>query len=144
MRQIALPLSSASDSPPRIVVGTGNAGVVDALLEPGTWPFHTAILSGPPRSGKSLLARWFATKGRPLATQFDAGATRRGANGCLLLATALAALEQRTEQVLPAGDHDVLLGAVTAIHGPVVDPATDTAGTAHPTVYFASRYWGLA
>lgn len=63
MRQIALPLSAASDSPPRIVVGTANAGVVDALLEPGQWPFHTAILSGPPRSGKSLLARWFGASG---------------------------------------------------------------------------------
>lgn len=60
MRQIALPLSAASDSPPRIVVGNANAAAIDALMEPGTWPFGTAILSGPPRSGKSLLARWFA------------------------------------------------------------------------------------
>ncbi|WP_159976399.1 MULTISPECIES: ATPase [unclassified Novosphingobium] len=63
MRQIALPLSAASDSPPRIVVAAANSGVVDALLEPGSWPFRTAILSGPARSGKSLLARWFAESG---------------------------------------------------------------------------------
>lgn len=63
MRQIALPLSSASDVPSRIVVGTANAAVLDALVEPDKWPFHTAILSGPPRSGKSLLARWFVDNG---------------------------------------------------------------------------------
>jgi len=63
MKQIALPLSAASDSPPRIVVGNANAGAIDALLEPATWPFHSAILSGPPRSGKSLLARWFVEAG---------------------------------------------------------------------------------
>lgn len=63
MRQIALPLSTASDHPPRIVVGAANAGVIDALMEPATWPFRTAILSGPPRSGKSLLARWFVQCG---------------------------------------------------------------------------------
>lgn len=64
MRQIPLPLSTASDSPPRIVVGNGNAQAVDALLEPGRWPFHTAILSGGPRSGKTLLARWFVETGQ--------------------------------------------------------------------------------
>ncbi|MCJ2185908.1 HdaA/DnaA family protein [Novosphingobium beihaiensis] len=64
MRQIALPLSAASDSPPRIVVGSANAGVLDALMEPEKWPFRTAILTGPPRSGKSLLARWFVESGQ--------------------------------------------------------------------------------
>lgn len=63
MRQIPLPLSSANDSPPRIVVGNANAPVLDALSEPERWPFHTAILVGPPRSGKSLLARWFSECG---------------------------------------------------------------------------------
>jgi len=28
-----------------------------------SWPFRTALLSGPPRSGKSLLARWFVEAG---------------------------------------------------------------------------------
>lgn len=64
MRQIALPLSAASENPPRIVVGNSNAAVIDALAEPENWPFRTAILSGPPRSGKSLLARWFAQAGK--------------------------------------------------------------------------------
>lgn len=27
------------------------------------WPFRSAVLFGPPRSGKSLLARWFADSG---------------------------------------------------------------------------------
>ncbi len=63
MRQIPLPLSPATDSPSRIVVGNANASVLDALAEPVRWPFHTALLTGPPRSGKSLMARWFADSG---------------------------------------------------------------------------------
>jgi chromosomal replication initiation ATPase DnaA len=61
--QIVLPLSPASSGPPRIVVGNANANVAEALAAPESWPFRTAVLLGPPRSGKSLLARWFVEQG---------------------------------------------------------------------------------
>lgn len=60
MSQIALPLPAGVSGPSRIVVGVANAHVAEALAAPETWPFRTAVLTGPPRSGKSLLARWFA------------------------------------------------------------------------------------
>lgn len=64
MSQIPLPLRlGPGDSARRIVVGNANAAVVDALARPETWPFGTALLAGPPRSGKSLLARWFVENG---------------------------------------------------------------------------------
>ncbi len=57
--QIALPLSvGAPAEARRIIVGNANAHVIDALQAPERWPFHVAVLTGPPRSGKSLLARW--------------------------------------------------------------------------------------
>ena len=64
MGQIALPLSAAAGAKSgRIVVGSANQQVIDALQRPESWPFRTAVLAGPPRSGKSLLARWFADSG---------------------------------------------------------------------------------
>ncbi|MBC2668887.1 ATPase [Novosphingobium piscinae] len=59
-RQIPLPLAAAR-TPGRIIVGSANAAVLDALGQSAHWPYRTALLAGPPRSGKSLLARWFAT-----------------------------------------------------------------------------------
>ena len=57
--QIALPLTARNVAgAQRIVVGNANAAVIEALQEPARWPFHVAVLTGPPRSGKSLLARW--------------------------------------------------------------------------------------
>lgn len=65
MRQIALPLSAASrQDPSRIVVGNANEAVLDAMDDTPAWPFGTAVLTGPPRSGKSLLVRWFAESGK--------------------------------------------------------------------------------
>ncbi|MEP7221381.1 MAG: ATPase [Novosphingobium sp.] len=64
MRQIPLPLATgAGPAATRIVVGNANAAVLDAFSRADAWPFRTAILFGPPRSGKSLLARWFAESG---------------------------------------------------------------------------------
>ena len=63
MSQIVLPLSVATSGPSRIVLGPANAHVADALAAPESWPFRTAVLTGPPRSGKSLFARWFAENG---------------------------------------------------------------------------------
>ncbi|WP_338466606.1 ATPase [Novosphingobium sp. ZN18A2] len=62
MRQIPLPLS-ATQGAESIVLSAGIQHVLDRLAKPGDWPFRTAILAGPPRSGKSLIARWFAASG---------------------------------------------------------------------------------
>lgn len=65
MSQLALPLSLDHGAQPRrIVVGQANASAIEAFARADSWPFRTAILFGPPRSGKSLLAQWFVANGR--------------------------------------------------------------------------------
>lgn len=64
MSQFALPLPTGSAGPDRIVVGAGNHRVSEALASPESWPFKTAIITGPARSGKSLFASWFKQSGR--------------------------------------------------------------------------------
>jgi chromosomal replication initiation ATPase DnaA len=64
MSQIALPLAAGPGAgPSRIVVGSANAAVIEAFAHVDAWPFRAAVLFGPPRSGKSLLARWFVEQG---------------------------------------------------------------------------------
>ena len=65
MSQIVLPLQRRPGrAPVRIVVGQANAHVFEALAAPESWPYRTAVLAGLPRSGKSLIARWFAEQGK--------------------------------------------------------------------------------
>lgn len=103
--------------------------------------FHAAVTSTDAWAvsflpeGQEAAARWFATRGRPLEGQFDRVATRRAGNGCLLLTEGLAALELRTEQIVRAGDHDILIGAVTEVH--------DAVEGARPLVYFGSTFLGI-
>lgn len=68
--QIALPLAARGPAgAQRIVIGNANAQVADALQAPEQWPFRVALLTGPPRSGKSLLARW--AQGLATGAQLD-------------------------------------------------------------------------
>lgn len=71
--QIALPLVPAgSGETRRIVVGEANAQVIDALQTPDSWPFNAAVLTGPARSGKSLLGRWAVSQGIEVIDGADA------------------------------------------------------------------------
>lgn len=63
MSQIALPFEWPAD--PRddeFLVSSSNAAAVHTLEHWGAWPVMTAILVGPRKSGRSLLARIFAAK----------------------------------------------------------------------------------
>lgn len=72
MSQIALPLELRSSSDPdRIVIGSANLAVYEALADPSAWPFRTAVLTGPPRSGKSLLGKWASGQGVTVIDRAD-------------------------------------------------------------------------
>lgn len=64
MRQIALPLDElrggASSS---LIITPSNATAFAGLGSSASWPRHCAILVGPARSGKSLMARYFSGQG---------------------------------------------------------------------------------
>ena len=72
MQQIALPLdklrSGGSDS---VIITASNAAAFAALGNHAAWPGHCAILIGPPRSGKSLMARYFAGQGGKVIDDAD-------------------------------------------------------------------------
>jgi chromosomal replication initiation ATPase DnaA len=62
--QIALPLSlPGSGEASRIVIGNANQAAYEALTNLKGWPFNTAVLTGPERSGKSLLGKWAEGQG---------------------------------------------------------------------------------
>lgn len=60
MNQIALPLAWPADEQGEFLVVDSNARAVRMLEHWATWPVRTAVLAGPPRSGRSLLGRIFA------------------------------------------------------------------------------------
>ncbi len=73
MKQTALPFSAnrlADET--RIVIGAANGAAMRGLQNPADWPYRTAVLIGPPRSGKTSFARWFAARNPDAAVLDDA------------------------------------------------------------------------
>jgi flavin reductase (DIM6/NTAB) family NADH-FMN oxidoreductase RutF len=93
-------------------------------------PFAVTLLSAEQR----MLAGRFAASGRPSARLlFDDVPHRRGpASGALIPDDGLAAFECTREQRVSAGDHLIVIGAVTAI------PYAEGPGA--PLVRFRNRY----
>ena len=62
VRQIALPLGWPEPADDGFIVTPSNAQAAYLLDHWATWPVRAAVLTGPPRSGRSLLARVFAAR----------------------------------------------------------------------------------
>lgn len=63
MSQIALPFDwPAPEDAESFIVTAANRSAVDGVDRPGSWPVRAAILTGPRKSGRSLLGRIFAAK----------------------------------------------------------------------------------
>lgn len=75
MRQIALPLDElrggASSS---LIITPSNATAFAGLGSSATWSKHCALLTGPARSGKSLMARYFSGQGGTVIDDADTSA----------------------------------------------------------------------
>ncbi|MCD9197045.1 flavin reductase family protein [Aeromicrobium wangtongii] len=118
---------SVSLDPPLVLVCSHKSSRFhDAVLDSGVW--GVSILA---EEGMAASA-WFAHRGRPLETQFDTIAHRRGDAGVILLDQSLAWLECTTDSVVDGGDHTILIGAVTGAG--VRDDLDD------PLLYYRSHY----
>ena len=101
----------------------------DAVLADGSWGVSILADDG------EKIARWLATRGRPLDGQLDEVPHRLGAvTGAPLLDGALARLECQTFAVHDGGDHSIVVGQVVAVDGPADAQARG------PLVHYAGRY----
>jgi flavin reductase (DIM6/NTAB) family NADH-FMN oxidoreductase RutF len=116
----------------------------DAVLETGFWA--VSILD----EGSEKIARWLASRGRPLHGQLDTIPHRPGPlTGAPVLDAALATMECRTTAVHDGGDHSIVVGEVLGVAGPVTGEQEGTGtrvGSAGggPLIHHSGRYRRLA
>ncbi|MFJ4097793.1 flavin reductase family protein [Kitasatospora sp. NPDC089913] len=123
---------SVSLEPPLVLISVREDSRMDEVLSRAdTWA--VSLLS----EGQKALGSRFAMKGR-LSDRLlfaDAPHHRGPCSGAPLISGALATVECRTEQRIPAGDHTLLLGRV--LEARVPDPG------GRPLLYFRGGYRSL-
>lgn len=117
--------ASVSLAPPLVLVCLDKTSRTLTLLR-DTGSFAVNVLS----AGQEEASRAFA---RPGVKPFASIPHRRGDNGAPVLDDAIAVLECTTYRVFEAGDHEVVLGEVTAAG----------AGGGDPLVYYEGAYRSL-
>ncbi|MEV3856034.1 flavin reductase family protein [Streptomyces sp. NPDC050095] len=123
---------SVSLDPPLVLVSLRNGSRMDDLIdEQPLWA--VSILS----ESQSHIAGRFAMKGRISDRLLfeDIPYVRGEHSGAPLVGGALATLECRTEQVVPAGDHTLVIGRVLSAALPSAEGG--------PLMYFRGRYRNL-
>ncbi|MFN8127076.1 MAG: flavin reductase family protein [Candidatus Nanopelagicales bacterium] len=111
-------VSSVSLHPPLVLVAVARtARFWEALQATPFW--SVSMLAADARDH----AAWFATSGRPLEGQLDRVPHHRGDHGEALLDQSLAWLQCRTQQVVAAGDHDIVIGEVERLRLGAAAPA---------------------
>jgi flavin reductase (DIM6/NTAB) family NADH-FMN oxidoreductase RutF len=104
----------------------------DAVMQSGCW--GVSVLG----EDSEKIARWLATRGRPLEGQLDAFRHHAGpVTGAPLLDEALSTLECRTTAVHDGGDHSIVVGEVLAVAGP-------PPGGNGPLLHYAGGYRRLS
>ncbi|NNG18397.1 flavin reductase [Naumannella sp. ID2617S] len=100
--------TSLSLTPPLVMVSVARAGRFhDPVVRAGRWA--VSVLA----ADQQAIARWFADRGRDRDRQFEGLPVEQSElTGSPLLQGALAWFECRTEQLVEAGDHSLLIGAV--------------------------------
>lgn len=122
---------SVSLDPPLVLVSLRNDSRMDDLLaEQPLWA--VSVLAAEQRQ----IASRFSMKGRISDRLLfaDVPHTRGEVSGAPLVNGALATLECRTEQRVPAGDHTLVIGRVLTAHVPT------TADGGEPLLYFKGNY----
>ncbi len=117
--------SSVSLDPTLLLVCLGTSGRGHELID-AAGAFCVNVLA----DDQQHLSRWFADRHRPAdSSMFDGVPFTIGATGCPVILGAAASFDCRVHQLVPAGDHVIVIGEVVSLtHRDAAEPLVFHAG----------------